>query len=135
MSKTLKMISVLLMALVLVMTISSSSVYATGEGTTTTGSSTAAGGVLDKLEQKINVSSVDGDGEVGELAGKIISFLQYVAIIGGAIILAALGIKYMMGSVEEKAEYKKSFIPLVVGVIVVMGAITIANVLFNTFTL
>ena len=41
----------------------------------------------------------------------------------------------MMGSLEEKAEYKKSMIPLIVGIIVVMGATTIANVLFKTFAI
>ena len=40
----------------------------------------------------------------------------------------------MMGSVEEKAEYKKSFIPLVVGILVIMAATSIATLLFSTFS-
>ena len=68
------------------------------------------------------------------LAGKILGFLQWIALIGGVLIIAVLGIKYMMGSLEEKAEYKKSMIPLIVGIVVVMGATTIANLLVNTFT-
>lgn len=74
-------------------------------------------------------------GNILQLAGKILGFLQWIALIGGTIIIAILGIKYMMGSLEEKAQYQKSFIPLVVGVIVVMGAVTIANLIVNTFTL
>lgn len=70
-----------------------------------------------------------------KLAGKILGFLQWIALIGGVLIIAVLGIKYMMGSLEEKAEYKKSMIPLIVGIIVVMGATTIANLLVKTFTL
>lgn len=70
-----------------------------------------------------------------KLAGKIFGFLQWIALIGGVLIIAVLGIKYMMGSLEEKAEYKKSMIPLIVGIIVVMGATTIANLLVKTFTL
>ena len=69
------------------------------------------------------------------LAGKILGFLQWIALIGGVLIIAVLGIKYMMGSLEEKAEYKKSMIPLIVGIIVVMGATTIANLLVKTFTI
>lgn len=69
-----------------------------------------------------------------KLAGKILGFLQWIALIGGVLIIAILGIKYMMGSLEEKAEYKKSMIPLIVGIVVVMGATTIANLLVNTFT-
>lgn len=76
----------------------------------------------------------DTDG-ILKLAGKILGFLQWIALIGGVLIIAVLGIKYMMGSLEEKAEYKKSMIPLIVGIIVVMGATTIANLLVKTFTL
>ena len=42
-----------------------------------------------------------------------------------------LGIKYMMGSAEEKAEYKKTMIPYVVGAILIFAATTIANAVFN----
>jgi len=41
----------------------------------------------------------------------------------------------MMGSLEEKAEYKKSMIPLIIGIVVVMSATTIAKLLFDTFSL
>ena len=73
-------------------------------------------------------------GNILTLAGKILGFLQWIALIGGTIIIAILGIKYMMGSLEEKAQYQKSFIPLIVGIVVVMGAVTIANLIVNTFT-
>lgn len=69
------------------------------------------------------------------LVNKILGFLQWAAIVGGVLIITILGIKYMMGSLEEKAEYKKSMIPLIVGIVVVMGATTIANILFKTFAL
>lgn len=37
----------------------------------------------------------------------------------------------MTGSLEEKAEYKKSFIPLIVGIIVIMAATAIATTIFS----
>ncbi len=70
-----------------------------------------------------------------KLAGKILGFLQWIALIGGVLIIAVLGVKYMMGSLEEKAEYKKSMIPLIVGIVEVMGATPIANLLVSTFTI
>lgn len=70
-----------------------------------------------------------------DLAGKILGFIRNIALIGGVVIIAVLGLKYMMGSLEEKSEYKKSMIPLVVGIVVVMSATTIAKLLFDTFTL
>ena len=121
MSKTIKLMSVLLIAVMLVVTLSNI-VYAADPGT-----------VIGTLETQTQSATVGGQDKVAKLAGSIIKFLQYIAIVAGTIILAVLGIKYMMGSVEEKAEYKKSFIPLIVGIVVVMGAMTIARVLFETF--
>lgn len=37
----------------------------------------------------------------------------------------------MLGSVEEKADYKKSFIPLIIGIILVVAAASIATFIFN----
>ena len=70
-------------------------------------------------------------GNILKLAGKILGFLQWFALIGGTLIIAILGIKYMMGSLEEKAEYKKSFIPLIVGIVLVVSATAIASFVFN----
>ena len=84
------------------------------------------------------IDTINPTGDASKMAGfagKILGFLRNVALIGGVIIIAILGVKYMMGSLEEKADYKKSMIPLIVGIIVVMGATTIAKFLFDTFTI
>ena len=47
------------------------------------------------------------------------------------IILIILGIKYMMGSAEEKAEYKKTLLPYFIGALFVFGAGAITTVIFN----
>ena len=70
-------------------------------------------------------------GNILKLAGKILGFLQWFALIGGTLIIAILGIKYMMGSLEEKAEYKKTFVPFIVGAIVIFAAPQIAKLIFN----
>ena len=57
--------------------------------------------------------------------------IRNIAIIASVIILMVLGVKYMLGSVEEKAEYKKSFIPLIIGIILVVSATTIASFIFG----
>ncbi len=74
------------------------------------------------------------DGNTEELqnkAGKIMGMIRNVAVIASVIILMVLGVKYMLGSVEEKAEYKKSFIPLIVGIVLVVSATAIASFVFN----
>ncbi len=64
-------------------------------------------------------------------AGNVLALIRNIAVIAGVLIIAILGVKYMLGSVEEKAEYKKSAIPLIVGVIVVMAATSIATFIFS----
>lgn len=72
----------------------------------------------------------DTSGILG-IAGQILGFLQVLAVALLVIMVAVLGIKYMAGSAEEKAEYKKSFVPLIIGAILVFAAVTIANFIFN----
>ena len=68
---------------------------------------------------------------LAELGGKILGILQVAGVIIGTIILVVLGFKYMMGSLEEKAEYKKTMIPYVVGAVIIMAGPTIASGVFT----
>lgn len=62
------------------------------------------------------------------------SIINVVAIVGSAaaiITLIILGIKYMMGSAEEKAEYKKTLLPYIIGAAMVFGASVLVGVIYN----
>ena len=82
-----------------------------------------------------NVNIPNGNAaDTNKIAGKaanLVATLRNVAAIAAVVIVAILGIKYMLGSVEEKAEYKKSFVPLIVGVVVVTMALQIASMIFG----
>ncbi len=78
---------------------------------------------------------------VGDLKGKPISndtatnlgndIIEIIATVGSilsVLILIIIGIKYMAGGVEEKVEYKKTFLPYVIGCLVLFGASTIAGI-------
>lgn len=54
--------------------------------------------------------------EVTNIVNPIIGVLRYGGIGISVIVLMILGIKYMVGSVSEKAEYKKSMMAYIVGV-------------------
>ena len=112
MKKTLKVLAIVLMIIALVMI--STNVFA----------------------QAINPSDLQAsyngdDGGLAMKAGQIMGMIRNVAVIASVIILMVLGVKYMLGSVEEKAEYKKSFIPLIIGIILVVSATAIASFIFN----
>lgn len=79
---------------------------------------------------------VDGDGAtVAKTVGNnIVGIIKVVGIILSVGCLMILGIKYMMGSAEEKAEYKKTFIPYLVGAILLFGAAAFASQIYGWAT-
>ena len=81
-----------------------------------------------ELKGKMNV---DGTDEIDNFGGRIMGILQTGGIVVAVVILMVLGIKYMMGSAEEKAEYKKTMLPYVIGAILLFAATTIANMVYQ----
>lgn len=65
------------------------------------------------------------------VGGKIIGMIQAVGNIISIAVLIVLGIKYMMGSAQEKAEYKKTLIPYLVGAVLIFAASNIAGMVYN----
>lgn len=54
-------------------------------------------------------------------AGIVLGWIKYLGILISVIVLAIIGLKYLFGSVEGKAEYKKSMVPYVIGCFLLMG--------------
>lgn len=65
-------------------------------------------------------------GKVAEIGNVIIGGIQLIGSIVSVIALIMLGIKYMVGSVEEKAEYKEAMMPYIIGAVMLF---TITNLL------
>ena len=61
------------------------------------------------------------EGPFLEKAGIVLGWIQYIGVIVSILALAIIGLKYMLSSVEAKAEYKKTMIPYVVGCFMIMG--------------
>ena len=87
--------------------------------------------VVDNIGNYIPTGDIDPADET-QLLGKVnvvLSTIVDIGIVIAVIMIAVLGVKYMLGSVEEKAEYKKTMVPYVVGVIMLMGITTIVKIL------
>ena len=69
--------------------------------------------------------------EVVNLGKTIVTIMQTVGIVVAVVVLLVIGIKYMIGSAEEKAEYKKTMIPYIIGAILLFASTTIVNVVYN----
>lgn len=120
MNKTIKIMVTLLMTMLLIVTLSQACL--------------ANSSTYTQIVSEIDTGAQGAAKEVGGLktvAGKIVKIIRNVAAIAAVVIISIFGIKYMIGSTEEKADYKKSFIPLIVGVVVVFSAAEIAKLLFN----
>ncbi len=74
------------------------------------------------------ITDEDSNAIIGK-ANKILSVISTIGIVVSVITLMILGIKYMVGSVSEKAEYKKSMIPYIIGIILILSTSTIVGII------
>ena len=87
--------------------------------------------VLENTDYYTNVGDIDSSDadKVEEKVGTILSVITNIGILLSVIMPAILGIKYMLGSVEEKAEYKRDMIPYLVGAVLLFGVCTVVKIL------
>lgn len=86
-----------------------------------------------KFGSAVGNASVD-TGEIKDIGGEIVGIIQVVgtAVSVGTIIF--IGIKYVLGSAEEKASYKKSLLPYLVGAVLIFGATNLTQVIYDWTT-
>lgn len=84
-----------------------------------------------KPQSQTNVS--DGD-ELLTSVNKIVGVVTWIGMILSVTIFVTIGVKYMLGSVEEKADYKKTLVPYLIGAILVFGITTIVEILSTIAT-
>ncbi len=75
--------------------------------------------------QDADVSTVFG------MAGNIVNGLTTIGTVIAVVGLMILGIKYITGSVEQKAEYKKTMIPYLLGCIFIFAITWIVSTIYS----
>lgn len=116
MKKAVKILSIVLLAALLIFAVSQPVSFAK-----------TATEIIDGVEGAGNEMGT----EVNSVAGTIINWIWGISIIVAVIVVMVIGLKFIIGSTQEKAEYKKSLIPLVVGVVLVVFATTLVKFLFS----
>lgn len=76
-------------------------------------------------------ASLSGDQDTINIANNIIGGFQAIGSIASVLALVIIGFKYMLGSVEQKADYKKSLVPYVIGAVLVFAISNISSILYN----
>lgn len=69
--------------------------------------------------------------EIKGVGNSLITIITTIGTVVSVIVLIILGLKYMLGSVEEKATYKKTLLPYVIGAGLVFAASAIAGVIYS----
>ncbi len=110
MKKSIKIVSILLMVLAIILV--STSVFAASPSETV----------------NINTSNTEN---VTNIGNRILGIIRVVGTIVSVGMLIVLGIKYMMGSAEEKAEYKKTLFPYFIGAILIFAATNLADMVYS----
>ena len=78
-------------------------------------------------------SSMTKAGKLKNMGNTIIGIVQFIGSFTSVIVLIVMGIKYMTGSIEEKAEYKKTMGPYVIGAILVFATTNLLGIV-NSIT-
>jgi len=120
MNKTLKISMIIAMMIAVIFTFS---------GITFAAAATDATGVIGGIQPGVNKAG-DYSG-LQNMATSVISLIQVASVILAVILIAVFGFKFIMGSANEKADYQKSFIPLIVGLVVVFAATSIAKLIMT----
>ena len=113
MKKSIKIISILLIALTIMFV--ATTTFATDEE-------------FRPSNVEINTRNTDS---VKSIGARITGIIRVVGTIAAVAMIIVLGIKYMMGSAEEKAEYKKTLFPYIVGAILIFAASNLADMIYT----
>lgn len=95
-------------------------------GSTSTDSGTSLSDVISGGDSFIS-DGKEGSAQIDKwqlegVSSSIYNILLICGVIVAVIIASVLGIKFMLGSVEEKADIKAAMVPFIIGCVVVFGA-------------
>lgn len=73
----------------------------------------------------------DNSTKLKERAGVILGAIQLIGTIVSVVMLVVIGIKYMLGSVEEKEEYKETLKPYIIGAFLLFTGTLVPQLIYN----
>ena len=88
------------------------------------------------INLNINKFKPDNNGakgatELASMAGIILGIIQAIGTVVSVVVLIMIGMKYMLGSVEEKSEYKETMKPYIIGCALLFSISNIVGIIYN----
>lgn len=96
-----------------------------------TGQSGASAGTINPQDFKPGNLTASDTATAFRSAGVIVNAIINVGLVISIVMFMALGMKYMMGSIEERAEYKKTLIPICIGTLMLFVSGKIVSVIWS----
>lgn len=124
MKKQVKIITTILMIIMLLTTLSN---VALAAGEESSGGGWDPTPTITTMNQNKNITTAKLD-SIGPV---VITIVRTIGVIVAIVVLLILGIKYMAGSAEQRAEYKKTMVPYVVGAVLLFAATTIVSMIYD----
>lgn len=69
----------------------------------------------------------------GDIIGKVLGIIQVIGIIVAVAVISVIGIKYMIGSISEKAAFKENLVPYIVGLVLLAATTILPNMIYEMF--
>lgn len=115
MAKTRKILMISMLILIILIMLVPNKIYA--KSIEVNNSIKVATGVIDPDNFKPQDPTQSDINVMVNMSNVIIGTIQVIGVVVSVISLMVLGLKYMTGSISEKAEYKKTMIPYLIGTI------------------
>ncbi|MBQ2937516.1 MAG: TrbC/VirB2 family protein [Clostridia bacterium] len=80
---------------------------------------------------KPSTVTADNASELTDKVGVVLGAIRNISVVVSVIALMIIGLKYMFGSVEEKANYKATLGPYVIGFILAISGTTLVSFIYN----
>ena len=87
---------------------------------------------VDNPEDYINQGNTNiGQGEMKTIGSTIVGIVRAIGTALAVIIIMIIGIKYILGSVEERAQYKQTVMPYIIGAILLFGGAQVTGIIYD----
>lgn len=123
--KLIKKNRILLFILILIMFLTTLNTNVYASSTSISDIFTKADDFVESGQSSTGAGTTISTDTMKDMSDLIYNTLLIIGVIAAVIIGITLGVKFMAGSVEEKADIKNSLIAYVAGCVVVFGAFTI----------
>ena len=76
--------------------------------------------------------TVEDSIKIVDKVGVILGAVRNISVVVSVIVLMIIGLKYIIGSAAEKANYKETMIPYIIGCVLAVSGSTLVSFIYNS---